>query len=252
MIPIGGGWFEVTAAEARPGSRYRFRLPDGVLVPDPASRHQPEDVHGPSEVVDPEAFDWTDAGWRGRPFEEAVFYELHVGAFTPAGTFDGAAAQLDRLARLGVTAIELMPLADTPGRGNWGYDGVLPFAPEHAFGRPEALKRFVQSAHARGLMVLLDVVYNHFGPEGNYLHLYAPQFFTDRHHTPLGAAVNFDGARARPVRDFFIHNALYWLEEFHLDGLRIDAAALLAYRSAWKKEASHLRKSPVRETEALT
>ena len=223
MIPIGGGWFEVTAAEARPGSRYRFRLPDGVLVPDPASRHQPEDVHGPSEVVDPEAFDWTDAGWRGRPFEEAVFYELHVGAFAPAGTFDGVATQLDRLARLGVTAIELMPLAEMPGRRGWGYDGVYPFAPEASYGTPAALKRLVCAAHARDLMVFVDVVYNHFGPEGNYLARYAPQFFTPRHRTPWGDAIDFEGPDARVVRDFVVHNALYWLEEFHADGLRLDA-----------------------------
>ena len=192
-------------------------------MPDPASRFNPDDVHGPSEVVDPAAFVWEDGAWRGRPWRDAVIYELHVGTFTPAGTFAGVAGRLDYLSELGITAIELMPVADFPGRRGWGYDGVLPFAPDACYGRPEELKRLVAAAHARGMMVLLDVVYNHFGPDGNYLHLYAPQFFTDRHHTPWGAAINFDGADARPVRDFFIHNALYWLEEFHFDGLRFDA-----------------------------
>ncbi len=180
-------------------------------------------MHAPSEVVDPAAFLWSDAKWRGRPWREAVIYELHVGTFTAEGTYEGAERRLDYLADLGVTAIELMPLADSPGRCNWGYDGVLPFAPEHSYGRPESLKRFVQSAHERGLMVLLDVVYNHFGPDGNYLHLYAPQFFTTRHHTPWGNAINFDDSGSAAVRRFFIHNALYWLEEYHFDGLRLDA-----------------------------
>jgi maltooligosyltrehalose trehalohydrolase len=223
MAAAGGGWFEAVAVEAGAGSHYAYRLPDGGTVPDPASRRQPADVHGPSEVVDPEAFVWTDAQWHGRPFEEAVFYELHVGTFTPAGTFDGVVAELDRLARLGVTAIELMPLAEFPGRRGWGYDGVYPFAPEASYGTPDALKRLVCAAHARGLMVFVDVVYNHFGPEGNYLARYAPAFFTSQHETPWGAAIDFAGAQARTVRDFFIHNALYWLEEFHADGLRLDA-----------------------------
>ena len=224
------GFFVRIDDSARAGSRYAFSF-DGrdLLVPDPASRFNPEDVHAPSEVVDPAAFDWADERWRGRPWREAVIYELHVGTFTPEGTYAAARARLDYLAELGVTAIELMPLADTPGTRNWGYDGVLPFAPEHGFGRPEELKRFVQAAHARGLMLLLDVVYNHFGPEGNYLSLYAPQFFTDRHHTPWGSGLNFDDStRARSVRQFFIHNALYWLEEYHFDGLRLDAVHAIA------------------------
>ncbi len=164
----------------------------------------------------------------GRPWHEAVIYELHVGTFTAAGTFAAAVERLDYLAELGVTAIELMPVADFPGKRNWGYDGVLPFAPDASYGAPEDLKRLVQAAHERGLMVLLDVVYNHFGPEGNYLHHYAPQFFNPRHDTPWGAAINFDGAGARAVRDFFIHNALYWLEEYHFDGLRLDAVHAIA------------------------
>ncbi len=223
MAAVGGGRFELTVATAHAGSRYRFRLPDGLLVPDPASRRNPEDVHGPSEVVDPAAFDWPDDNWRGRPWEEAVIYELHIGSFTPAGNFAGVIERLDYLADLGVTALEIMPVADFPGRHNWGYDGVLPFAPDTAYGKPEDFKRLIAAAHQRGLMVLLDVVYNHFGPEGNYLHAYAPDFFNPRHATPWGAAINFDGPGSRTVRDFFIHNALYWIEEFHLDGLRLDA-----------------------------
>jgi malto-oligosyltrehalose trehalohydrolase len=217
------GWFEVVTDEARPGSRYRYRIDAGLMVPDPASRYNPLDVHGPSEVIDARSFLWRDADWRGRPWEEAVIYELHVGAFTPAGTFMAAAERLDHLADIGVTAIELMPVADFPGKRNWGYDGVLPYAPDSRYGRPDDLKHLINAAHCSGLMVFLDVVYNHFGPEGNYLHAYAPHFFSNRHHTPWGAAINFDGHGSRTVRDFFIHNALYWLEEFHIDGLRLDA-----------------------------
>jgi maltooligosyltrehalose trehalohydrolase len=223
MEAAGGGWHRIDCAQASAGSRYRFRIDGGLLVPDPASRANPDDVHGASQVVDPLAFDWQDADWRGRPWEEAVIYELHTGAFTPEGTFAGIERQLDYLCELGVTAVELMPIADFPGRRNWGYDGVLPFAPDAAYGTPEALKRLVQAAHARGLMIFLDVVYNHFGPEGNYLHAYAEPFFARRHHTPWGAALNFDGEHSRCVRDFFIHNALYWLEEYRFDGLRLDA-----------------------------
>jgi maltooligosyltrehalose trehalohydrolase len=217
------GWFELITDAAHAGSKYQFQINATQIVPDPASRFQPCDVHGPSEVVDPRAFDWEDGGWRGRPWEEAVIYELHVGTFTPAGTFAGVIEKLDYLAELGITALELMPVADFPGRRNWGYDGVFPFAPDSVYGRPEDLKQLIQNAHSRGLMVFLDVVYNHFGPEGNYLHVYAPQFFTERHRTAWGNAVNFDGQESKPIRDFFIHNALYWLNEFHFDGLRLDA-----------------------------
>src|SRR4030065_701472 len=223
MMRTHNDWFDIVARDADPGCRYGFQLGDGLRVPDPASRYQPEDVHGLSEVIDPHAYQWQDEAWRGRPGAEAVIYERHVGTFTPQGTFGAALEKLDHLAGLGVTAIELMPVADFPGRRNWGYDGVLPFAPDASYGRPEDLKALVDAAHARGLMVLLDVVYNHFGPEGNYLHRYAPQFFSERHRTPWGAAINFDGAGSRTVRDFFIHNALYWLEEYHFDGLRLDA-----------------------------
>jgi malto-oligosyltrehalose trehalohydrolase len=217
------GWFELASATAKAGTRYRFVLPDGLRVPDPASRFQPDDIAGPSEVIDPLAYLWQDTTWKGRPWREAVLYELHVGSFTEAGTFLAAIERLDHLVELGVTAIELMPIADFPGARNWGYDGVLLYAPDSTYGRPEDLKALVDAAHARGIMVLLDVVYNHFGPEGNYLPTYAKTFFTDRHQTPWGAAVNYDGAHSRPVRDFIIDNALYWIEEFHLDGLRLDA-----------------------------
>lgn len=217
------GWHELMCDEAHAGSRYRFRIDGGRPVPDPASRFQPDDVHGPSEVIDPWAFEWSDGEWRGRPWEEAILYELHVGTFTRAGTFAGVEERLDYLAGLGVTAIELMPVADFPGDRGWGYDGVLPFAPDSRYGRPDDLKRLVQAAHTRNLMIFLDVVYNHFGPDGSYFHLYAKKFFTDRHHTPWGKAINFDGPGSRQVRDFFIHNALYWLKEYHFDGLRLDA-----------------------------
>ncbi len=216
------GWFELLT-EAKAGTRYSFRINGEQLVPDPASRFQPSDVHKPSEVIDPDAFDWRDNNWRGRPWEQAVVYELHVGTFTPSGTFAGVLERIDYLADLGITAIELMPVSDFPGKRNWGYDGVFPFAPDSTYGRPEDLKELIQHAHSRGIMVLLDVVYNHFGPEGNYLNAYAPQFFTDRHKTPWGNGINFDGPESRVVRDFFINNALYWLAEYHFDGLRLDA-----------------------------
>jgi maltooligosyltrehalose trehalohydrolase len=223
MERAGAGYFECVTDHASAGSRYRFRIDEAQAIPDPASRYQPQDVHGPSEVVDPAAFTWRDDAWQGRPWEEAVCYELHVGSFSPEGNFGGVIERLDYLAALGVTAVELMPVADFPGKRNWGYDGVLPFAPDSSYGRPEDLKALVQAAHERGMMVLLDVVYNHFGPEGNYLHVHAPQFFTDRHRTPWGAGINFDGEGSRPVRDFFIQNALYWLSEYRFDGLRLDA-----------------------------
>ncbi len=225
VIPMNraaGRWFELTNP-ATPGSLYQFVIDGDLHVPDPASRFQPNDVHGPSEVVDPAAFEWTDGEWRGRPWEEAVIYELHVGTFSHMGTYAGVEERLDYLAELGVTAVELMPVADFFGKRNWGYDGVLPYAPDSVYRRPDDLKRLIQSAHRRGLMMFLDVVYNHFGPEGNYLRAYAPQFFTSRHSTPWGDGINFDGDDSRTVRDFLIHNALYWLEEFHFDGLRFDA-----------------------------
>jgi maltooligosyltrehalose trehalohydrolase len=223
MAARRGGWFELITSEAKAGSLYRYQIDDGPRVPDPASRFQPEDVHGPSQVIDPSSFDWHDFPWHGRPWQEAVIYELHVGAFCSEGTFAAVEKKLDYLSDLGITAIELMPVSDFPGKRNWGYDGVLPFSPDSSYGRPEDLKHLIQSAHSRGIMVFLDVVYNHFGPDGNYLREYAARFFTNRHFTPWGDGINFDGDQSRTVRDFFIHNALYWLEEYHFDGLRMDA-----------------------------
>jgi len=228
MRAVEDGWYEKVVPGTGPGARYAYRINGGISVPDPASRFNPEDVHAASEVIDPHAYTWGDADWRGRPWEEAVLYELHVGTFTPAGTYAGAIEKLDHLADLGVTAIQLMPLAEFPGKRNWGYDGVLLYAPNANYGRPQDLKRFIDAAHAHGLMVLLDVVYNHFGPEGNYLHAYADAFFNPRHQTPWGDAINFDGPGAHTVRDFFIHNALYWIEEYHFDGLRLDAVHAIA------------------------
>jgi 1,4-alpha-glucan branching enzyme/maltooligosyltrehalose trehalohydrolase len=223
MSRLEGGYYEIVTDRAKAGSLYRYRIDGENEVPDPASRLNPQDVHGPSQVVDPTEFDWTDAGWHSRPWHEAVVYELHVGTFSPEGTFAGVQARLDHLVELGVTVIELMPIADFPGKRGWGYDGVLLFAPESAYGTPNELKSLIAAAHKRGIAVMLDVVYNHFGPEGNYLGMYSPQFFTERHHTPWGAAINFDGEHSRPVRDFFINNTVYWLEEYHFDGLRFDA-----------------------------
>lgn len=219
MQAQGEGWFELVTERAARGTRYRYRTPDGLLCADPASRAQDGDVAGASLVVDPRAYEWRTADWAGRPWEEAVFYELHLGAFGEGG-FDGVRRRLDHFVRLGVTAIELMPIADFPGGRGWGYDGVLPFAPEASYGRPEQLKALIDEAHERGLMMFLDVVYNHFGPEGNWLPRLAPLFFTERRHTPWGAAIDF--AR-REVREFFVQNALYWLQEYRFDGLRLDA-----------------------------
>ena len=219
-----GGWFALTMTDVRAGARYRYVLPNGERVPDFVSRFQPEDVSGPSEVVDPAEFVWNDQSWKGRPWHEAVLYELHVGTFTAEGTFRGAIERLEHLQQLGITGIELMCVADFAGTRNWGYDGVLLYAPDSAYGRPEDLKALVDAAHARGLMVLLDVVYNHLGPEGNYLPDYFPQFSKSSEQTPWGRALNFEGEFCAVVRELIIHNALYWIEEFHVDGLRLDAA----------------------------
>ena len=221
------GWHEVIDGEAAAGTRYRYVTPDGLRVPDPASQWNPDGVHGASEVVDADAYEWRNTGWRGRPWHEAVLYELHVGTFTQEGTYAAAARRLEDLAALSITAIELMPLAAFAGRRGWGYDGVLPFAPHPAYGTPDELKAFVDRAHGLGLMVVLDVVYNHFGPDGNYLSTYCPQFFNAAHQTPWGAAINFDGDDSRTVRDFFVHNALFWVEQYRFDGLRLDAVHAL-------------------------
>lgn len=217
------GWHHHTDRDSGPGTRYSFKIDGSLKVPDPASRWQPDGVHGASMVADPLAWRWQDKDWRGRPLSEAVFYELHVGTFCSAGKYHGVKERLNYLADLGVTAIELMPLAAFAGSRNWGYDGVLPFAPAACYGTPGQLKSLVETAHQSGLMVFLDVVYNHFGPEGNYLHLYASPFFTRRYKTPWGEAINLDKTSGYWVRRFFIENALYWLEEFRFDGLRLDA-----------------------------
>jgi malto-oligosyltrehalose trehalohydrolase len=215
-----GGWF-IGTGKATPGMAYKYVTVEGLAVPDPASRYQTNDVHGNSEIIDPLDFAWEDRDWQGLPWSDTVLYELHVGTFTPEGTFAGVASKLDYLRDLGITAIEIMPLADFPGKFGWGYDGVLPYAPESSYGTPGDLKSLIQKAHQKGIQVFLDVVYNHFGPEGNYLHAYAKQFFTDKHKTPWGAALDFEGHTE--VREFFIENALYWLEEYNIDGLRLDA-----------------------------
>lgn len=214
------GTFHATVPAAA-GDRY-FYVVDDKAVPDPVSRLLPEGVYGPTEIVDPESFRWSDAAWRGRKLRDYFLYELHVGTFTPQGTFDGVIGKLDYLKRLGVTAIELMPVAAFPGQRNWGYDGVSPYAVQASYGGPEGLKRLVDAAHARGLTVLQDVVYNHLGPEGNYLRLFGP-YFTDRHKTPWGDAINYDAPGSEGVRRYVVENALYWVREYHLDGLRLDA-----------------------------
>jgi maltooligosyltrehalose trehalohydrolase len=218
----GAGWFGGLVEGVGPGDRYRFRLDGRGPFPDPASRFQPEGPHGPSEVVDP-AFAWQDLDWGGVGLGGQVLYELHVGTFTPDGTYAAAAALMPWLAGIGIGVVELMPVAEFPGRFGWGYDGVDLFAPSHLYGRPDDLRRLVDAAHACGLGVILDVVYNHLGPDGNYLRAFAADWFTDRYRTEWGEAVDFDGPASGPVRAFFLANARYWIEEFHFDGLRLDA-----------------------------
>ena len=218
---------EVWVEQAAPGDRYGFRLDEAVLRPDPASRFQPEGVHGPSEIIDPNRFVWHDGAWQGRTARELILYELHIGAFTPEGTFDAARQRLPLLRDLGVTAIEIMPVADFPGDRNWGYDGVCLFAPSRAYGRPDDLRRLVDDAHALGLGVILDVVYNHLGPEGSYLTEFYPPYITKQHSTPWGGAVNLDGPGSEIVRRFIVDNAVHWVREYHLDGLRLDATHAL-------------------------
>ncbi len=203
------------------GDRYWYWLDGTLRRPDPASRFQPEGVHGPSQIVDP-AFSWSDADWAGITLDAYIIYELHVGTFSAEGTFDGVISRLDYLCELGITAVELMPVAQFPGERNWGYDGTFIFAPQNSYGGPDGLKRLVDACHSRGLAVILDVVYNHLGPEGNYLHAFG-SYFTNRYRTPWGDAVNFDGPESDQVRHYFIANALYWITEFHIDALRLDA-----------------------------
>ncbi|MEX1021998.1 MAG: malto-oligosyltrehalose trehalohydrolase [Dehalococcoidia bacterium] len=226
MAGEGGGYHAAFVEGVGAGARYRYRLDGAGPYPDPASRSQPEGVHGASEVVDP-AFAWTDEGWRGLDRDAVTIYEMHVGTFTPEGTFAAAAARLDAVADLGVTAIQVMPVADFAGARNWGYDGVALFAPSRAYGRPEGLRALVDRAHALGLGVILDVVYNHFGPDGAYHAQFGQQYFTERHHTPWGAAINLDGPGSEAVRAFFIESALHWTHEYHVDGFRLDAVHTL-------------------------
>jgi malto-oligosyltrehalose trehalohydrolase len=218
------GWFSAELGGVKAGALYKYRVDDEIDVPDPASAFQPQDVAGPSEVIDHSVFSWQARDWRGRPWRDTALLESHVGTFTPGGTYLATIERLDDLVATGFTALELMPLADFAGRRNWGYDGVLWYAPDSAYGRPEDLKRLIDEAHLRGLMVFLDVVYNHFGPEGNYLSRYAPSFFTEA-QTPWGSAIDY---RVRQVRDFAIQNALYWLSEYRFDGLRLDAVHAIA------------------------
>ena len=220
LEPEGGGWFSGLAEGIGAGALYKYRLDGGDSFPDPASRFQPEGPHGPSQVIDPSSFSWTDAHWPGLRREGQVLYEMHVGTFTPEGTWEAAARELPELARLGVTVVEMMPVAEFPGRFGWGYDGVGLFAPYHHYGRPDDLRRFIDRAHAVGIGVILDVVYNHLGPDGNYLRQFSDSYFTDRYENDWGDAINFEEG---PVRDFFLANAGYWIEEFHFDGLRLDA-----------------------------
>ena len=224
------GYYEAVVEGVSPGAEYLYRLDGQFERPDPASRCQPQGVHGASQVVDPQ-FDWSDGDWRGRPLVEFIIYELHVGTFSEEGTFDGVVRHLDELVDLGVTAIELMPVAAFPGTRNWGYDGVYPFAVQESYAGPQGLKRLVDECHRRGLAVVLDVVYNHLGPEGNYLAEYAP-YFTGKYKTAWGEAINFDGPESREVRRFFIANALRWISEFHIDALRLDAVHAIYDESA--------------------
>ncbi len=217
------GYWAGTVQDIAPGSRYRYLINQTIERPDPVSRSQPDGVHGPSEIIDPQAFSWTDQPWRGIPLEHYIIYELHTGTFTPEGTFDALISRLPYLRdQVGITAIELMPVAQCPGTRNWGYDGVYLFAPQHSFGGPEGLKRLVNACHAAGLAVIMDVVYNHLGPEGNYLGDFGP-YFTDTYRTPWGSAINYDGPESDAVRHFAISNAVYWIHEFHMDALRLDA-----------------------------
>jgi maltooligosyltrehalose trehalohydrolase len=230
LSEAGGGWWR-TSSEIPAGTDYAFRLNGGPPRPDPRSAYQPHGVHGPSRRVDHGAFQWDDQRWQAPPLPSAVIYELHIGTFTPAGTFEAAIDKLPHLAELGVTHVELMPVNEFTGMRGWGYDGVDLFAPHHAYGGPEGLKRLVAACHRHGLAVLIDVVYNHLGPVGNYLGDFGP-YFTDRHRTPWGQAINFDGPHSDEVRGFFVDNALMWLRDYHADGLRLDAIHAIIDTSA--------------------
>ncbi len=231
LLPESGGYWSVVDPDGRAGDRYRFRLGEGPLLPDPASRFQPEGVHGPSECIDPNAFEWQCPGWHRPRWAGQTTYELHVGTFTPAGTFRAAIERLGHLSRLGVEAIELMPLADFAGDRNWGYDGVALFAPASCYGRPDDLRALVDAAHAHGLAVILDLVYNHLGPQGNYLGSYSPHYFHSDRETPWGRSFNLDGERSGPVRDYLLSNCAAWLDEYRVDGVRLDATHAISDHS---------------------
>lgn len=240
-----GGWWQLEAPGAGPGSTYGFSVDGGPARPDPRSPSQPEGIDGPSAVVDQSAFRWSDQEWKGAPLAGAILYELHVGTFTPAGTFDGVIGHLGHLVELGVTVVELMPVAEFSGDRGWGYDGVLLYAPHHTYGGPEGLKRLIDACHAHGLGVALDVVYNHLGPAGNYLGAYGP-YFTDRYKTPWGEAINYDGPDSDEVRRFFVDNALMWIRDYHVDGLRLDAVHAIVDTGA-----VHILEELALEVEAL-
>lgn len=233
MLQEEQGYWSYSIPGCLPGLRYHYLLDGELRRPDPASRYQPDGVHGDSEVTDTNNFHWTDKDWKGQELKDMIMYELHTGAFTKAGTFKGIVQKLDELAHLGINTIELMPVAQFPGKRNWGYDGVYPFAVQESYGGPKALKELVDAAHRRGIAVVLDVVYNHMGPEGNYFNDYGP-YFTEKYHTPWGAAINYDDAYCDAVRGFFIQNAIMWLDEFHIDGLRLDAV-----QAYWDCSAVH-------------
>lgn len=219
----GNGYFSSQVGSLKAGDRYRLQLDNSTPVPDPASWFQPDGPHGPSQVIDSQSFPWTDASWTGRSQDELVMYEMHIGTFTQEGTWQAATRELPELASLGITCIEVMPVADFVGKFGWGYDGVNLFAPAHIYGTPDDFRRFVDEAHRLGIMVILDVVYNHFGPDGNYIGQFAKAYFTDRYKTDWGAAINYDGDHCGPVREYILTNVAYWIREFHLDGLRLDA-----------------------------
>lgn len=240
------GYWHAHRVPAGPGFLYKYRLDDSMEYPDPASRFQPKGVHGPSSIVDHNEYVWSDSNWRGVALEDMVIYELHIGTFTPAGTFESCAEKLDYLKSLGVNTIEIMPVAQFPGSRNWGYDGAYPFAAQNSYGGPEGLKHLVDQCHKKGMAVVLDVVYNHLGPEGAYLHEYAP-YFTDEYDTPWGAAVNYDQAYSYGVRNFFLQNALSWLSDYHIDALRLDAI-----HGIYDFGALHILREMAQEVEQLT
>jgi maltooligosyltrehalose trehalohydrolase len=232
LLPEGNGYFSGVVPSVKAGALYRYRLDhDEPLYPDPASRFQPRGPHGPSQVVDPTLFRWSNEGWAGIRLHGQVIYEMHLGTFTQEGTWEAASRELPELSEMGITLIEIMPIADFAGRFGWGYDGVNLFAPSHLYGTPDDCRRFIDRAHALGVGVVLDVVYNHVGPDGNYLEVFSPEYFTDRYATEWGKAINFDGESSSSVREFYLANAQYWIEEFHFDGLRLDATQALYDKS---------------------